>query len=729
MHSLSPPAGRIRRRCILLLAAALLLTTTTPSKCVAATAAAAAAAVAATPAATQADDEAKQQAINDPDAALVYGNRVLSSTPTIADFSTDPAFPTAETLFLLGRAHDEGREDVGIKRDEDVARELYEKAAGLGHPGAQHALSIILASSGDAEVEAILYDFFASLGGDPLAHAALGYRYLFGINTPEDCRMSLVHYHMAARDVIDDLYSGGRGGLARMVDRTRLSNVFGAGRRPTADADREMVNFWEAAAEVGDIAAIRAMGLLYQHGIRGVEQNFEKAFEMFQKGADLRDLHSTAYAANLLMRGAGTPPDHEAARQMFQISQASHVSLNGLGFLYFHGLGVERDIGEAYFYFEKAINGDKDGQNADAHFNMGLLFMSHALTTPLKVTSVDKSTGLPKSVTLLRDPQKALVCFNVAANMGHVEAAFQAALLYSKQEEMHAIDCQSAVGLMRNVVERGPWMESMRKALRLATAGDYGGALVLYSRLAESGVELAQSNAAWLLEAGYGRGCVSVNGTTVDCEKRALRLYEHAARQGRPSAQMKIGDFHYHGKAGLPVDYEKAAERYLKASDARYAEALFGMGYMYQMGKGVPQDLFLAKRYFDDAADVSADAVPVARLSLFLLRLQSAWIGLRDWWRGLQPERDREEGADVWRDGEGGGEGDGDGGGEGRREGAFSVSETVALAGLVMLLLMVMGERERRQRSRRLQENGGGGGGDGGGGGGGGGRGEERAAA
>lgn len=38
---------------------------------------------------------------------------------------------------------------------------------------------------------------------------------------------------------------------------------------------------------------------------------------------------------------------------------------------------------------------------------------------------------------------------------------------------------------MRNVVERGPWMESMRKALRLATAGDYGGALVLYSRLAE----------------------------------------------------------------------------------------------------------------------------------------------------------------------------------------------------------------------------------------------------
>lgn len=117
---------------------------------------------------------------SDHDAALVYGHKKLASTPTLAEFSTEPAFPTAETLFLLGRAHDEGREDVGIKRDEDAARELYESAAKLGYPEAQHALSVILASTGEGEIEAILYDYFASLGGDPLAHAALGYRYLYG---------------------------------------------------------------------------------------------------------------------------------------------------------------------------------------------------------------------------------------------------------------------------------------------------------------------------------------------------------------------------------------------------------------------------------------------------------------------------------------------------------------------------------------------------------------------
>lgn len=33
------------------------------------------------------------------------------------------------------------------------------------------------------------------------------------------------------------------------------------------------------------------------------------------------------------------------------------------------------------------------------------------------------------------------------------------------------------------------------------------------------------------------------------------------------------------------------------------------MGYLHQMGKGLPQDLFLAKRYFDEAALANKDAV------------------------------------------------------------------------------------------------------------------------
>ena len=133
-------------------------------------------------------EEDKAQQSLDPEEALRYGNHLLRShgdrATALAQFDTlvsDSGFPAGDTLFLLGKAHDEGREDIGIKRDEAAARELYEYGAKLGHPGSQHALSVLLASSAEGgEVEAILYDFFASMGGDALAHAAMGYRYLYG---------------------------------------------------------------------------------------------------------------------------------------------------------------------------------------------------------------------------------------------------------------------------------------------------------------------------------------------------------------------------------------------------------------------------------------------------------------------------------------------------------------------------------------------------------------------
>lgn len=130
------------------------------------------------------------QQVVDPEAALRYGHHVLRShgddrASVLSQFDTlisGSGFPAGDILFLLGRAHDEGREDIGILRDEEAARELYEFGAKLGHPGSQHALSVLLASSAESrgEVEAILRDYFASLGGDTLAHAAMGYRYMYG---------------------------------------------------------------------------------------------------------------------------------------------------------------------------------------------------------------------------------------------------------------------------------------------------------------------------------------------------------------------------------------------------------------------------------------------------------------------------------------------------------------------------------------------------------------------
>ena len=58
---------------------------------------------------------------------------------------------------------------------------------------------------------------------------------------------------------------------------------------------------------------------------------------------------------------------------------------------------------------------------------------------------------------------------------------------------------------------------------------------------------------------------------------------------------------------------------------------MFNMGYMYQIGLGVPQDFHLAKRYYDMAAETSSKAYVPATLSLWVLFMHGlyseyAWI-------------------------------------------------------------------------------------------------------
>lgn len=70
------------------------------------------------------------------------------------------------------------------------------------------------------------------------------------------------------------------------------------------------------------------------------------------------------------------------------------------------------------------------------------------------------------------------------------------------------------------------------------------------------------------------------------------------------------------------MDYEVAASHYRLASEQQHnAQAMFNLGYMHEQGLGMQQDIHLAKRCYDLAAESSPDAkVPVA-LALFKLNL------------------------------------------------------------------------------------------------------------
>ena len=142
-------------------------------------------------------------------------------------------------------------------------------------------------------------------------------------------------------------------------------------------------------------------------------------------------------------------------------------------------------------------------------------------------------------------------------------------------------------------------------------------AFLLYLSLAERGFEVAQSNAAYLLDQHL------VTFLDADgADARALYLWKLSADQGHAPARVKLGDYHYYGR-GTEVNYVAAAHEYQQAVTQRNAQAMFNLGVMHQMGTGLPRDLHLAKRFYDMAADTSTEARLPTSLALASMQVQA----------------------------------------------------------------------------------------------------------
>ena len=75
--------------------------------------------------------------------------------------------------------------------------------------------------------------------------------------------------------------------------------------------------------------------------------------------------------------------------------------------------------------------------------------------------------------------------------------------------------------------------------------------------------------------------------------------------------------------------YEKAAGYYQSAADTQMsALAMWNLGWMYENGKGVPQDFHLAKRHYDLALETNSEAYVPVILSLIKLHAKSLWYVL-----------------------------------------------------------------------------------------------------
>ncbi len=115
---------------------------------------------------------------------------------------------------------------------------------------------------------------------------------------------------------------------------------------------------WQTAAEAGDAAAQRNLGLMYLNG-QGVNRDATRAADLFRQAADQSFSPAAANLADLYLRGVGVPRD--LARSFTYMRLAADGGLmesqHNLGVYYEHGVGTDKDEDVAVFWYRRAASG------------------------------------------------------------------------------------------------------------------------------------------------------------------------------------------------------------------------------------------------------------------------------------------------------------------------------------------------------------------------------------
>ncbi|KAJ8288925.1 hypothetical protein COCON_G00015840 [Conger conger] len=465
------------------------------------------------------------------------------------------------------------------------ARGMFEKLAVEGSPKAQTALGFLYAAGlgvNSNQAKSLVYYTFGALGGNLVAHMILGYRYWGGIGVPQSCESALTHYRLVANHVANDIMV--TGGI--VVQRVRLLDEQENPGTASGMLEEDLIQYYQFLAEKGDVQAQVGLGQLHLHGGRGVEQNHQRAFDYFQQAADAGNTHAMAFLGKMYSDGSeAVPQNNETALEYFKKAAelGNPMAQSGLGMAYLYGRGVPVDYELALTYYQKAAEqGWVDGQ-----LQLGTMYYN--------------------GFGVKRDYKQALKYFNLASQAGHILAFYNLAQMHATGTGVMR-SCHAAVELFKNVCERGRWSERLISAYESFREGNMDTAVVQYLMLAEQGYEAAQSNVAFILDQTGHVRVFSKNETY----PRALLHWNRAAAQGYTVARIKLGDYHFYGY-GTDVDYETAVFHYRLASEQQHsAQAMFNLGYMHEKGLGIKQDIHLAKRFYDMAAEASVDAqVPV----------------------------------------------------------------------------------------------------------------------
>lgn len=562
-------------------------------------------------------------------AALSSDPETIASTPFFQQLSSQQG---GQLLLQSARLHLLGEFSTSVNTSAAIQL-LHASADKHGNPDAQFLLGALLAFNDDGNdangAQSVLYHHFGTRGGSIASSMALGYRHLHGYGVLRSCETALRHYKFAADRVISTQSSVRPVQVFSRPAPFRISDNNSKNQRPPAHAEEDLHRMeylrqrargssdpalLEKAASVvlfSDLPQVVLSTSTFAYEDGGDEQeqlvaarNLE-AKALLDRAVGLGSFSAKALLAHVYAYGLGgfrqdVPQAirlyEEALNESATANETSAEAANGLGLIYFNGVGDTRvDYEKAMRLFKVSA---RKG-HADGVYNTGVL-LSEAY------------------------PQRAQEYLEASAHVGHLKAQFKLARLKEKArfsatkaqfQQPHAGDtaCEEIVRLYKQVAENSREGTELLESAAAAFffANDWQQALQLYLVAADMGYEVAESNAAWLLERQRSVVLQPTNGWLYE------KLVHRGVVQDSPDAHVRYGDllFAESNFALAMLQYELAD--YL--SYGKHGRALFNMAFMYEKGLGVhSRSLEQASLYYELVASVE----PVMLEVVWLLRLK-----------------------------------------------------------------------------------------------------------
>ncbi|WP_302682393.1 MobP3 family relaxase [uncultured Ruminococcus sp.] len=284
------------------------------------------------------------------------------------------------------------------------------------------------------------------------------------------------------------------------------------------------------------------IGKMFCYGL-GTEQNYQKAFEWFERSAKQKNKFAQFSLANLYYYGSGVEKDLSQAFLWYQrsSSQGQPYAAYSIAQMYRYGEYVTKDNDTAQRYYQQALSGflkieSDDMANDDLFYKLGQMFKL--------------GLGTDSDVT------KAIEYFKRSAEMNNKNGLFEYGKALLTGEHIPQ-DTDSAV------------------------------------KLIEKAVKLKNSNAKRFLALEY----ISGEHLEQDIEK-GIALLTECADSGDVIASYRLGKIYLQGEI-MPQNLDKAEKYLLLAEDSEYTQYALAKLYLQEE----KYDIQKAVDYFENGAD------------------------------------------------------------------------------------------------------------------------------